>query len=149
MSDTDPLMQLADALLAGLVAGVPTAQFTAQWKDDALAELSDATLETTQVWVVDTSESLLPANDGIPIEEFGLLIVVQRKMLAGEDWPTKCRELSALVSAITRYCRRTSLIEASCVRTVRNPARNLDDYHRLDRFYAEIQTTWHRTLDDD
>lgn len=147
----DPLMDMADSLAAALV-GLPACQGAAvQWKDDALATLSDETLATTQIWVVETAESLLPAGErhGAPVEEFGLLIVVQRKLAAGEDRPSTCRQLSAIVAAITRHCRQTVIQDASCVKTVRTPARNFDDYARNDRFYAEIQTTWQRVLDDD
>ena len=145
----DPLMDLVDATVVALTAGEFSLAFTARWKDDALAELSDGDLETPQVWVVDSAESLPDADGGVPLEEFGVLIVLQKKFAEDEDRPSACRNLSALAAEITRFCRATVLEGAVCVKTVRNPARNLDDYHNLDRFYAEIQTTWRRVYEDD
>jgi len=144
----DPLMDLTDDLVAALAAGAFSLPFTPQWKDDALAELADAELLAPQVWAVDVAESLLPASGaGVPLEEFGVLLVVQQKLTEKDDRPAVCRALSALVSELARFCRTTVIQGAVCVKTVRSPARNLKDYHETWRFYAEIQTTWHRVLD--
>jgi len=123
---TDPLLDLTDAIVAALADGTFSSAFAVQWKDDGLAALEDAELLTTQVWAVDTAESLLPAYEstssghGVPVEEFKVLLVIQRKFAEGEDKPAACRELSALAAEITRFCRATAIEDAVCVKTVRD-----------------------------
>jgi hypothetical protein len=145
-------MNLADALVTLLDTGTPSLSFDVKWTDDALAELADQALRTPQVWVVDSAENLLPASaaqNGCPIEEFELLLVIQRKLDADDDKPAEIRKLSLLAAEITRVCRRATLLDAACVQTQRKPARNLGEYHGKDLFYAEIITTWRRVFGEE
>lgn len=144
----DPLMDMADGLVAALNAEF-AAEFTAVWKDDALANLSDEALRSTTVWVVDEAESLSTDEGHVPLEEFGLLVIVQRKLVPTDDKPALCRTLSDLVARIARFCRRTQIAGAVCPNIARKPARDLGDYNKNDRFYAEILTTWRRVHDDE
>jgi hypothetical protein len=152
---SDALLDHVDALVAALEAGDFSSAFEVQWKDDALAELADKELLATQVWVVDAGESVLPAwgsnasQAGCPIEELEELLIVQRKFTAKDDVPALVRELSELCSEIARFCRRTAILDTTCVKTIRSPARDLKDHNEKGRFYAEIRPTWHRVLDDE
>lgn len=148
---SDPLMEMVDGVVASLITLPVCSGATIEWTDDALAELADENLLTTRIWVVDASERLPDAAEshGVAVEEFGVLLIVQRKFAAGDDKPTKTRELLGIVSAIVRHCRKTTIHDATCVRAVRESSRNLKDHNQNDRFYAEILTTWRRELDED
>jgi hypothetical protein len=153
MSD-DPrnLMSLADALVTALGEASLSVAFDAAWTDDALADLADDTFDKAQVWVVDFAESLLPASDsqhGVPIEDLELLLVIQQRFAPGADRAAKCKALGHLASEIARFCRATVVEDATCVKTVRKPARDLKLYHETGMFRSELLTTWHRAQDEE
>ena len=144
-------MDLVDGVVALLQTGTPSSPFTIEWKDDPSIELSDQALLTTQVWAVDMAHCLIPAFEstvaagrGCPMEEFEVLLVIQRKIAKDANQPVVVRQLSLLVSELAAVCRANVVEDATCVKTQRKPARNLKDYHDQDKFYAEILTTWHR-----
>jgi len=151
----DRLMDLADAVgtalgtLAtslGTTVGegeeaVTTPAFTASWQDDPVADLADSTLLTPQVWVVDFGE-VRGLQEGVPVCESEILIVVQRKIDEGETPATICRAMSALTSEIAQYCRRKKDLDAICFKTERRLSRQFGDYHENDLYRAEINTHW-------
>jgi len=159
---TDKLMDMVDALIAQIEAAKADEEsspfslaFDAEWSDDLNAVLSDPTLLVPQLWVIDSGESLLPAwessasQQGCPVEEFELLLVVQKKLSKDTDRKTQCRQLSALVAELTRFCRKTTILDATCIRTKRDPARNWEVYSADNLYRAAVSTTWHRIYGDD
>lgn len=156
---TDKLMDMVDELLVQIQAAKAdednnpfSLAFDAQWSDDLNAMLSDEALLVPQLWVIDSAENLLPAaasHNGCPLEEFELLLVIQKKFTKDTDRKTQCRALSGLVAELTRFCRKTTILDATCIQTKRDPARNWDVYSTLDLYRAAIVTTWHRIYDDD
>lgn len=157
MPDVTSLMALADALVTALAAAeLPVdTEYDVQWVDDAAATLEDPELgEKAQVWVIDFAESHLPAwsaaaaQHGCPIDEQDLLVIVQYKPPEGETASEKCREMAVLAGEIARWCRKTPILDATCVQTKRDPARDFKLYHETGLFRAEIITTWHRLAED-
>jgi hypothetical protein len=149
----DRLLELADALVTDLdTLFAPEeegddARASAQWKADGQGKLDDLALLAAQVWVIDFADALLEEN-GVPIEEFKLLLVFQRRFGKGEDIDEVTRDMSLLVGDTTAFCRKTEILGSRCVKTEREPARNLDDHNQNSLFYAEVVTTWRRVYDD-
>lgn len=151
----DRLMDLTDAVVTALGTlaatlgttvgegeeAVTTPAFAVSWQDDPVADLADSTLLTPQVWVVDFGE-LQGVAEGIPVREFEILIVVQRKIDEGETPATICRAMSALTSEIAQYCRRKKDLAAICFKTERSLARQFGDYHEKNLYRAEVSTHW-------
>lgn len=143
----DRLMDLADALVTALgtlavsLGSEASPAFAASWQDDPVADLADSTLLTPQVWVVDFGE-VQEVFEGVPVREFEILIVVQRKIDEGETPATICRAMSALTSEIAQYCRRKKDLAAICFKTERPLARQFGDYHEKNRYWAEVSTHW-------
>ena len=162
----DKLMDLADDLVTALATlaetlgtttgegenEVLTPAFAAAWQDDPVADLADSTLLAPQVWVVDFAETHQPADlggqGGVPVCEFELLIILQRKIGEGETPATVCRSMSGLVAEISRYCRRTVVSDAVCFKTERERARDFKVWHEGDLYRAEILTHWRWAGDD-
>ena len=115
-------MELADGLVAALGAGEFSLPFTAEWIDNPIVELADPEIRTPRVWVVDFAEKQETVH-GIPIEEYELLLVVQKKLGPDEVAADECRKLSALMSEIARFCRNTAITvdgeDAVCVKIER------------------------------
>lgn len=139
---SDPLLDIADALVTALTEAFED-DATVAFGEDALVELSDEDLLEPHVMVVDASAGLIH-DHGLAMEEYGLLIVVQRKLAADSVRSTVLRAMADLSWQVARFCRSAVLEGAVCVKAVRQPARDLADYHALDRYYCEIQTVWRR-----
>jgi hypothetical protein len=149
---TDNLMTLADGLVEALSAGDFSLPFTAEWIDNPIVELADPELLTTRVWVVDFAEKQ-ELFQGIPVEEYELLLVVQKRFGPEEVPAEQCRNLSGLVSEIARFCRNTMLEVDSegavCVKIERERSRDFKDYNEKGLFRAEISTHWRKVGGDD
>jgi hypothetical protein len=143
----DRLMDLADALVTALgtlavsLGSEESPAFTAAWRDDPVADLADSTLLTPQVGVSDFGE-VQGIVEGVPVREFEILLVVERKIGNGETPATICRAMSALTSEIAQYCRRKKDLAAICFKTERALARQFGDYHEKDLYRAEVSTHW-------
>jgi hypothetical protein len=148
----DKLMTLADELVKALSASEFSLSFTAEWIDNPIFELADPALRTPRVWVVDFAEKQETVQ-GIAIEEYELLLVVQKKLGPDEITAEACRKLSGLVSEITSFCRKTAIAvdgdEAVCVKTERERSRDFKEYHEKRLFRAEISTHWQKVSGDD
>jgi hypothetical protein len=153
MADTtDKLMALADGLVNALMEKEFSLPFTAEWIDNPIVELADPELRTPRVWVVDFAERQETVH-GIPLEEFELLLVVQKKLGPDAAPAEECRKLSALVSEIAHFCRNNPIAvdgdEAVCVKIERERARDFKEYNEKLLFRAEISTHWQKVSDDD
>ena len=149
---TDKLLALADGLVTALGEREFSLPFTAEWIDNPIVELADPELRTPRVWVVDFAERQETVH-GIPIEEFELLLVVQKKFQPTEITAEECRKLSGLVSEIAQFCRNTRIEvdgdEAVCVKIERERSRDFKEYHEKMLFRAEISTHWQKVSGDD
>ena len=149
---TDKLMALADGLVKALGEGEFSLPFMVEWIDNPIVELADPELRAPRVWVVDFAEKQETVH-GIPIEEFELLLVVQKKFQPTEITAEECRKLSGLVSEITSFCRNTPIVvdgdESVCVKIERERARDFKEYHEKLLFRAEISTHWQKVGADD
>jgi hypothetical protein len=149
---TDKLLALADGLVEALGEREFSLPFTAEWIDNPIVELADPELQTPRVWVVDFGERQETIH-GIPIEQYELLLVVQKKFQPTEVTADECRKLSSLVSEITSFCRNTGIAvdsdEAVCVKIERERSRDFKEYHEKMLFRAEISTHWQKVSGDD
>lgn len=140
------LLSLCDALAAALQAANLTPGASYCWQPDPWAELSDAALASPVAWVVDYADwSDTPDRFDVPIDEHAALVVLMRKVAPGEVLATQVRAMAAFAEAVQRYCRATTVDEASCVKTERLKARDFDALHDKRLFRAEILTTWRRS----
>lgn len=153
---SDPLLELADALVAALAAANLPQAITATWQASHEMSLDSPDLaELPQVWVVDAGEALpaayasSAAQAGLPVEEFDLLVVVQKKLENQAAPESECRQLSGLVSAIARFCRRTILLDAACYEVKRPGSRDLSALRGDGLYRAFIHTSWRRVFDDE
>lgn len=148
---TDALLDLADDLveaLDDLAASLDEDEppFVAAWSADPYLELADG--PATKLWVVDHAVRSL-TEGGVPIEEYELLLVLQRRLDA--DDAEGCRTMAALAGAIADFCRGLELDPdnqgngAVCVRCERQQARDFESLHERGLFRAAILTTWRRT----
>jgi hypothetical protein len=148
---TDKLMALADGLVSSLTDADFSLAFVAEWIDNPIVELADPELQTTRVWVVDFAERQQTVQ-GISLEEYEVLLVVQKKFVTGEVPAEECRKLSGLVSEITAFCRMNGISidgeEAVCVKTERERSRDFKEYHEKLLFRAEISTHWQKVGGD-
>jgi hypothetical protein len=144
-ADTDYLMGMADELVRELLDVDFCLPFKAEWTDNPIVELADSELSATRVWVVDLAERAETIH-GVPLEEYELLIVVQKKIGPQENAAEECRDHSLLVNQIARFCRDIELTvendEAICVKVERERARDFKEYHEKMLFRAEIHTHW-------
>jgi hypothetical protein len=158
----DKLMDMVDALVEDLTAAVAAGEFslefTPAWSDDALTVLDDAALTSPQLLAIDSAEELPEASgqSSVPIEEFEILLVAQRKFakegggtLTEAERKTACRSMSAMASEIARHCRKTTILDCTCVSVKRETAKNIDRYHNEGLYLAPILTTWRRMYDDE
>jgi hypothetical protein len=148
---TDKLIAMVDAMLESLSLNEWSLPFTAEWIDNPVQELADPELKTTKIWVVDFAERRQTVH-GMPIEEYELLLVVQKKLTA-KNTAEDCRKLSGLVGEIVEFCRMTPLAvneeESVCVKIERERARDFKEYHEKLLFRAEISTHWQTVTSDD
>jgi hypothetical protein len=148
---TDKLLALADGLVDALSQEKFSLPFTAEWIDNPIVELADPELRTPRVWVVDFAEAEETVH-GIPVEEYELLLVVQKKFQPTEITAEECRKLSGLVSEIAQFCRNTPIAVdgegAVCVKIERERARDFKDYNEKGLFRAEISTHWRKVSGD-
>jgi hypothetical protein len=149
---TDKLMALADGLVSALAGTEFSLAFVAEWIDNPIVELADSEFQTTRVWVVDFAERQQTVQ-GISLEEYEVLLVVQKKFVPGEVPAAECRKLSGLVSEITTFCRKTGIAvdgeEAVCVKIERERSRDFKEYHEKLLFRAEVSTHWQKVNNDD
>jgi hypothetical protein len=148
----DKLLILADGLVQALTQEEFSLPFTAEWIDNPVVELTDPELVEPRVWVVDFAEKQETVH-GIPLEEYELLLVIQKRIQPAEDAKTTCRALSGLVSEIVAFCRKTGIAvegeEAVCVKIERERSRDFKEYLEKNLFRAELSTHWHKVSDDD
>ena len=127
--------------------------FTAEWIDNPIVELADPELRTPTSVGGGFRRAAGNACTAFPIEEFELLLVVQKKFGPDEVTTEECRKLSGLVSEIARFCRNTRIAvdgdEAVCVKIERERARDFKEYHEKLLFRAEISTHWRKVGGDD
>jgi hypothetical protein len=155
----DPILDLADLLvirLAALASELSTpAAFTVAWQSNPVQDLADKTLYDPVVWVTDFGATVQTDNNGIILEEFELLVIVQRRLAKFEVADDVCREMSALTAAISNYCRKTILDpEASgngavCYRIERERSRDFRQWHEANLYRAELSTHWRRMYTGD
>jgi hypothetical protein len=149
---SDALLDLADGVAEALAEALPSVSIdgvdrpvTTLWADDPRIDLADEEIADPLVWVVDWGESM-GADGALKYEEYALLVIVQMKLAASQNRETFLRALSAFVATLTRTLRPLDaecvVNGAVCVRTQRQPGRNLADWHAQGRYYVEILTTW-------
>ena len=147
----DHLLDLTDGLVSLLNAATFSQSIDAEWQDDPTIELDDAALKSPVVWVIDYAFSQLTRN-GVPIEEYELIVVVQKKLDAKTDGKTQCRALSGLVNQLELFCRTTPIVfdgeAAVCFGTKRETARDFGEYVTNGKFDAEFSAFYRRVADD-
>ncbi len=154
--DADLLMNLAAAVSVDLATKFPTATIGAQqtpiaftWEANPEIDGRDQRLQKPLVITLDWAERLQSEN-GMDVEEFDLLTIVQMNLSAKVNEKTTVQALSALTAAIARFLRprdESHAIEVNgevvvCVKVSRSPARNIEEHKTNSRFYAEIISTW-------
>ncbi len=152
----DLLMNLAAAVSVDLAAKFPTVTIGAQetpvafaWEANPEIDVRDPRLQKPLVITLDWGERL-QSEDGMDVEEFDLLTIVQMNLSAKTNEKTTVQALSALTAAIARFLRprdKSHALEVDgevvfCVKTSRSPARNIEEHKTNSRYYAEIISTW-------
>lgn len=156
---SDPLIDLADAVVSGLTAQFPTVTIggkaihvSYEWTDDAGVELSDQALGTPLVWVVDAKD-VAESQHSIPFEDYQILVIVQMKRpgsaTAAAHLARELAGLSADIRAWGKSDEETLQLTAggeiyTCVKAERPSARNHEEWHRNKRFYSEIVLTFRK-----